>query len=64
MDCTCRERGVDQHGYARPGEGSVNCSIGAYEYGAADLLLCNGDGTISVDEVITEVNIALGNISV
>ena len=60
--------GVDQRGYMRPGGGSVNCSIGAYENDAADLLLCNGDcdgdGTITVDEVITGVNIALGNISV
>jgi cysteine-rich repeat protein len=60
--------GVDQRGYARPGEGSVNCSIGAYEYDAADLLLCNGDcngdGEITVDEIITGINIALGRVSV
>jgi hypothetical protein len=59
---------LDQRGYMRPGEGSVNCSIGAYEYEGSDLVLCNGDcdgdGTLTVDEVITGVNIALGNISV
>ncbi len=27
--------GVDQRYYARPGEGSVNCSIGAYEYNSS-----------------------------
>jgi hypothetical protein len=27
--------GVDQRGYARPGEGSVDCSIGAFEYNSA-----------------------------
>ena len=27
--------GVDQRGYARPGGGAANCSIGAFEYGAA-----------------------------
>ena len=60
--------GLDQRGYMRPGEGSTNCSIGAYEYDASEVLLCNGDcdgdGTITVDEVITGVNIALGNVSV
>ncbi len=60
--------GVDQRGYMRPGDGSATCSIGAYEYDASDLLLCNGDrngdGEITVDEVLKGVNIALGNISV
>jgi hypothetical protein len=49
--------GVDQRGYTRPGEGSTKCPIGAYEYDASELLLCdgdcNGDGEITVDEVIT-----------
>jgi hypothetical protein len=60
--------GIDQRGYVRPGEGSTNCSIGAYEYAAPEPLVCNGDcngdGEITVDEVITGVNIALGNVSV
>jgi cysteine-rich repeat protein len=57
--------GVDQRGYARPGTGSANCSIGAYEYDspgppAGCLGDCDDSGEVTVDELITLVNIALG----
>jgi CSLREA domain-containing protein len=57
--------GVDQRGYARPGSGHTQCSIGAYE---ADGFLaescvgdCDGTRSATIDEIITLVNIALGN---
>jgi hypothetical protein len=56
--------GIDQRGYVRPGTGHSQCSIGAYE---ADATLpacvgdCDGTGSVTVDEIITLVNIALGN---
>jgi hypothetical protein len=57
---------LDQRGYVRPGTGAANCSIGAYEFDSpgpppsctGD---CDGDGTVTVDEILTLVNIALGN---
>jgi cysteine-rich repeat protein len=58
---------VDQRGYVRPGTGSANCSIGAYEHDspgpptvscAGD---CSGDAAVTIEELITLVNIALGN---
>jgi hypothetical protein len=55
---------LDQRGYVRPGAGATSCCIGAYEYNspgppcAGD---CNGTGTVTVDEILTMVNIALGN---
>jgi hypothetical protein len=55
---------LDQRGYVRPGAGAANCSIGAYEFnspGAPCAGDCNGDGQVTVDEILTMVNIALGN---
>jgi cysteine-rich repeat protein len=57
--------GVDQRGYARPGTGHTQCSIGAYEADAFSSEACTGDcggtGSVTIDEIITLVNIALGN---
>jgi hypothetical protein len=57
--------GVDQRGYVRPGSGSANCSIGAFEFNSpgplCDVGDCNSDGQVTIDELITLVNIALGN---
>jgi len=54
--------GVDQRGHPRPGAASVNCSIGAFE--SDDPPPCTGDcdgkDGVSIDEIITLVNIALG----
>jgi cysteine-rich repeat protein len=59
--------GVDQRGYARPGSGHTQCSIGAYEADAFSPEWCVGDcdgtGSVTVDEVLTMVNIALGNMA-
>jgi hypothetical protein len=57
--------GFDQRGYVRPGTGSVNCSIGAYEYNSPGpptgcIGDCNANARVTVDEIITLVNIALG----
>jgi hypothetical protein len=57
--------GVDQRGYVRPGIGAVNCSIGAFEYNSpGPPVSCVGDcddkGTVTVDELVMGVNIALG----
>ncbi len=57
--------GLDQRGYVRHGTGSANCSIGAYEFNshgppAACVGDCLGDNQVTVDEVMTMVNIALG----
>jgi len=55
--------GVDQRGYARPGTGHTQCSIGAYEADATASEACVGDcdgtGAVTIDELITLVNIAL-----
>ncbi len=58
--------GRDQRGYERP---QLNCSIGAYEYnslGPAPICIgdCSGDAQVTVDELVTMVNIALGTKSV
>jgi CSLREA domain-containing protein len=61
---------LDQRGYVRPGAGATSCSIGAYEYNAVPASPtpcvgdCNGDGTVTVDDILTMVNITLGNTSV
>ena len=56
---------LDQRGYVRPGTGAANCSIGAYEADvtAAEVCVgdCNGDHSVTVDELVSLVNIALGN---
>ncbi len=58
--------GVDQRGFARPGSGHTQCSIGAYEADAFSPEACTGDcggtGSVTVDEIMTLVNIALGNV--
>ncbi|HXQ24506.1 MAG TPA: choice-of-anchor Q domain-containing protein, partial [Candidatus Acidoferrales bacterium] len=52
---------LDQRGFVRPGTGHTQCSIGAYE---VDITACIGDcnatGSVTVDEILTLVNIALG----
>jgi len=57
--------GVDQRGFARPGSGHTQCSIGAYEADAFSSETCVGDcggtGSVTINEIITLVNIALGN---
>jgi hypothetical protein len=57
--------GVDQRGYARPGQGYANCSIGAYEFGSLGPPTgcvgdCDADGHCRVNELVLAVNIALG----
>ncbi len=55
--------GGDQRGYVRPGVGHTQCSIGAYEADAAPAACvgdCEADGYVTVDELLTLVNIALG----
>jgi hypothetical protein len=60
---------LDQRGYVRPEDGATSCSIGAYEYNSpgpppsceGD---CSGTRTVTVDEILTMVNIALGNTGV
>jgi parallel beta helix pectate lyase-like protein len=55
----------DQRGFGRPGAGHRHCSIGAYEADGTATVVCVGDcdggGSVTVDELITLVNIALGN---
>ena len=55
--------GVDQRGYVRPGVGHAQCSIGAYEADAVPpppcVGNCNGDGVVTIDELILGVNIVL-----
>jgi len=56
---------LDQRGYVRPGAGHTHCSIGAFEFYFSPPPTCtgdcNGDGHVTVDEILTMVNIALGN---
>ena len=56
---------LDQRGFGRPGTDHTHCSIGAYEADTTAPAVCVGDcdssGTVSVDEVITLLTIALGN---
>lgn len=58
-------QGLDQRGYLRPGVGHTACSIGAYEADGEPAPQCDGDcdgaGDVTVDEIVTLVNIALGN---
>jgi hypothetical protein len=55
--------GFDQRGYVRPGVGHAQCAIGAYEADAvppeACVGNCNGDGVVTIDELILGVNIVL-----
>jgi hypothetical protein len=56
---------LDQRGFVRPGAGHTQCSIGAYEADATAAELCIGDcsgtQTVAITDLITLVNIALGN---
>jgi hypothetical protein len=56
---------LDQRGFGRPGTGQTHCSIGAYEADTTAPAECVGDcdaqGTVTVDELITLVNIGLGD---
>ncbi len=58
---------LDQRGYLRPGTGATNCSIGAVEAHSPTATACVGDcdgsGEVTVDELITLVNIDLGTSS-
>ena len=57
---------LDQRGYVRPGTGATNCSIGAYEFnspGRPCVGDCNSDRHVTVDEILTMGNVALGNAS-
>lgn len=58
-------KNLDQRGFVRPGVGHTHCSIGAYEADGAPPTACTGDcdrsRTVTVDELLTLVNIALGN---
>jgi hypothetical protein len=57
--------GLDQRGFVRPGTGHTQCSIGAFEADATAPEACTGDcdgrGSVAVDDLLTLVNIALGN---
>ena len=59
-----RVSGVDQRGFGRPGGGHTPCSIGVYEAGGFSPEPCVGDcdgtGSVTADELITLVSIALG----
>jgi cysteine-rich repeat protein len=61
--------GVDQRGYVRPGTGYASCSIGAYEYDSPGppkgcVGDCDSDAEVTIDELLTMVNIALGTTAV
>ncbi len=53
---------LDQRGYMRPGTGHVSCSIGAFEYASSATSAgdCNGDGDVTIDELLAMASIALG----
>jgi len=57
---------LDQRGYVRPSH--AQCSIGAYEADPTGPEVCSGDcdgsGDVTVNELITMVNIALGTANV
>ncbi len=65
---------LDQRGFVRPGAGHSHCSIGAFEFYSVGNPTptptpipvpcvgdCDGTGNVTVNEIITLVNIALGN---
>jgi hypothetical protein len=54
---------LDQRGFIRPGADAANCSIGAFEANSASPCIgdCNGKRSVTVDELLIMVNIALGN---
>ena len=56
---------LDQRGFVRPGSGHTDCSIGAYEADASGPETCTGDcsgtGSVAINDLITLVNIDLGN---
>ncbi|MFI5396702.1 MAG: choice-of-anchor Q domain-containing protein [Candidatus Binatia bacterium] len=56
---------LDQRGFIRPGTGAANCSIGAYEANSPGPPPCEGDcdgsGDVTADEILSLVNMALGN---
>ena len=55
---------LDQRGIVRPGAGHTHCSVGAYEADAAPQECigdCAGTQMVAVNDIITLVNIALGN---
>ena len=53
---------LDQRGYVRPGRGATRCSIGAYEFNSPSACTgdCERDGHVTVDDILTMVNIAFG----
>ncbi|MFI5398453.1 MAG: choice-of-anchor Q domain-containing protein, partial [Candidatus Binatia bacterium] len=56
---------LDQRGVVRPGANHANCSVGAFEANLPTSAVCIGDcdgsGYVTVDEILTLVNMALGN---
>ena len=57
---------LDQRGFVRPGTGATRCSIGAYEFDSpgppsCNVGDCNNDGQVTIDELLTLANMALGN---
>ncbi|MBI3785886.1 MAG: hypothetical protein HY270_21040, partial [Deltaproteobacteria bacterium] len=56
---------VDQRGFPRPSIGHAQCSIGAYEADPSSQQMCVGDcsgmSIVAINDLITLVNIALGN---
>jgi amidase len=60
--------GLDERGYVRPGVGYAQCSIGAYEYNslgppAGCAGNCDSRGSVTVDELVTLINIALDRVN-
>ncbi|HXQ23057.1 MAG TPA: choice-of-anchor Q domain-containing protein, partial [Candidatus Acidoferrales bacterium] len=56
---------TDQRRAPRSRAGDSRCDIGAYEFAAAVPIACagdcNGDGVVTIDEILTSVSIALGS---
>ena len=54
---------LDQRGFVRPGVGAANCSIGAFEANSVPPCVgdCDDSHDVTVDDILTMVNIALGN---
>jgi hypothetical protein len=51
---------LDQRGFARPGGGATQCSIGAYEPDAALCGDINGDGAVNIGDALTVAQYDVG----